>query len=165
MTRTRALLGTGAFLILAPGTFSVLIPWLISGWRMQPPFFGLEATRWVGFALIVIGLPVLLDSFVRFALEGLGTPSPAAPPEHLVVRGPYRYVRNPMYLAVVAITLGEGFVLGNSNVVWYALIAWLITHVFVVSNEEPTLRKTFGEEYRRYCEHVDRWIPRRGYHG
>jgi protein-S-isoprenylcysteine O-methyltransferase Ste14 len=66
---------------------------------------------------------------------------------------------------VVAITLGEGFVLGNGNVIWYALIAWLITHVFVVSYEEPTLRKTFGEEYRRYCEHVDRWIPRGGYRG
>ena len=87
MKRGRALLATAVFLCLAPGTVAGLIPWWISRWQLQPSFFGLEPLRWLGVLLIVLGLPVLLESFVRFAIEGLGTPAPILPTQHLVVRG------------------------------------------------------------------------------
>lgn len=110
--------------------------------------------------LIVAGVPVLLDSFVRFALKGLGTPAPVFPTRHLVVSGWYRYVRNPMYLAVVAVIVGQGLLFGSVNVLAYALIPWLAAHLFVVFYEEPTLRRTFGAEYEIFCTNVPRWIPR-----
>jgi len=103
---------------------------------------------------------VVLDSFARFALQGLGTPAPAFPTRYLVVTGFYRYVRNPIYLAVASVVLGEGMILGNVNVLAYGVLAWLGTHLFVVAHEEPTLRKTFGAEYDVFCAHVPRWVPR-----
>jgi protein-S-isoprenylcysteine O-methyltransferase Ste14 len=103
---------------------------------------------------------VLLESFARFALQGVGTPAPVFPTQQLVVRGFYCYVRNPMYLAVVAIVLGQALLFGSIRVLAYGLFAWLITHLFVLFYEEPTLRKSFGSQYAAYCEHVPRWIPR-----
>jgi len=103
---------------------------------------------------------VVLDSFARFALQGLGTPAPVFPTRHLVVTGFYRYVRNPIYLAVVSIVLGEGAILGNVSLLKYGAIVWLACYVFVLSYEEPTLRKTFGAEYDAFCANVPRWVPR-----
>jgi protein-S-isoprenylcysteine O-methyltransferase Ste14 len=103
----------------------------------------------------------VLDSFARFALQGLGTPAPVFPTRRLVVTGCYRFVRNPIYLAVVSIVLGEGATLGNVTLIAYGLIAWLASHVFVVAYEEPTLRRTFGAEYEAFCAQVPRWRPRR----
>jgi len=110
--------------------------------------------------LILAGVPLLLDSFARFALKGLGTPAPIFPTRHLVISGLYRYVRNPMYLAVVAVILGQGLLFGDVRVLEYALIPWLAAHLFVVFYEEPTLRRTFGAEYKAFCANVPRWIPR-----
>ena len=90
-----------------------LVPWSITHWEFRPPFFDLEATRAVGMLLIVAGLPGLVDSFARFALQGLGTPAPIAPPQNLVVTGLYRYVRNPIYVAVVAVILGQAILFGD----------------------------------------------------
>jgi len=86
---------------------------------MEPPFFGLSPLRIVGVVLILAGLPVLLDSFARFALEGLGTPAPVFPTRHLIVTGWYRYVRNPMYVAVVSIIVGQALLLGSIHVLEY----------------------------------------------
>lgn len=155
-----ALLGSALFLVIAPGTVSGLGPWWISRWRMQPPFLGFYGFRVVGAFLIALGLPVLLDSFARFALQGLGTPAPVAPPKNLVVTGLYRYVRNPMYVAVVSIVIGQGMLLGSIRILEYGAIVWLGFHLWVLAYEEPTLRATFGAQYDEFCANVGRWIPR-----
>jgi hypothetical protein len=89
-----ALLGSAIFLVIAPGTLAVYVPWTFTRWRMAPPLFGFSSLRILGGLMIAAGLPVLLDSFARFAIQGLGTPAPVAPPQRLVVTGLYRYVRN-----------------------------------------------------------------------
>jgi protein-S-isoprenylcysteine O-methyltransferase Ste14 len=160
MKRLGAVLGSALFLVIAPGTLALYIPWLLSRWHVAPALLGVTAFRWIGIALIVAGLPVLLDSFARFALQGLGTPAPIAPPKHLVVTGWYRYVRNPMYVAVAALIVGQGLLFGRSSVLEWGLVFWVLTHLFVVFYEEPHLRRTFGSEYDTYRAAVHRWIPR-----
>jgi protein-S-isoprenylcysteine O-methyltransferase Ste14 len=155
-----AILGTGVFLVLAPGTFDVLVPWWISRWRVHAVFPGFAALRILGGLVIVAATPLLLESFARFALQGVGTPAPVFPTRRLVVSGFYRYVRNPMYVAVVSIVLGQALLFGDVRVLAYGVGAWLVTHLFVLLYEEPTLRRTFGEEYENYCKHVRRWVPR-----
>jgi protein-S-isoprenylcysteine O-methyltransferase Ste14 len=166
MKKPLAILGSLVFLLLAPGVVAGLAPWWISDWRMQPPFFGLALFRVLGVALMAVGTPLVLDSFARFALEGLGTPAPVLPTEHLVVTGLYRYVRNPMYVGVLWIILGQGLLLSNARVLGYGVVVWLAFHLFVIAYEEPTLRRTFGDQYERFCANVPRWIPRlRPWHG
>jgi len=160
MRRTLAVLGSALFFVLAPGAVAGLVPWWISRWRLQPPLFGLSLFRFLGGLLIAAGLPVLLDSFARFAFQGLGTPAPVFPTRHLVVTGLYRYVRNPMYVAVLAVIAGQGLLLGNPAVLRYGAFVWLAFHLFVLVYEEPALRTTFGAEYKTFCAHVPRWIPR-----
>lgn len=160
MNRPSALLGSAFFLVLAPGTVAGFLPWYLCRWELAPPLLGFAAFRVAGLPFILGGLPVLLDSFARFALQGLGTPAPLAPTEHLVVSGFYRYVRNPMYVAVFSLVLGQGLLFGSVNVLAYAAFLWLLFTAFVMSYEEPTLRRTFGQQYAEYCAHVGRWIPR-----
>lgn len=158
--RASAILGSAIFLVLAPGFVTGVVPWWLDGWRMRPPFFGIWAFRLLGGLLIGLGAIGLLDSFIRFAVQGLGTPSPVFPTRHLVVTGLYRYVRNPMYVAVVSLILGQGLLLGNASVVEYGALVWMLAHLFVLVYEEPALRITFGEEYKAFCAAVPRWIPR-----
>jgi protein-S-isoprenylcysteine O-methyltransferase Ste14 len=158
--RAPAILGTTVFLFLAPGTVAGYIPWRISRWRIEPPLLGFTPFRAIGVLLIAAGLAVLLESFARFAVQGIGTPAPIFPTRHLVVQGFYRYVRNPMYVAVVSLILGQALLFGSLHLLEYAAIAWLATHLFILTYEEPTLRKTFGPEYETYRTHVPRWIPR-----
>lgn len=106
------------------------------------------------------GLPVLLDSFARFALQGLGTPAPVFPTRHLVVSGLFRYVRNPMYVAVASLILGQGLFFGSVRVLEYGIAVWVAFHLFVLIYEELTLRRTYGSEYEEFCANVPRWIPR-----
>ena len=102
MKRALALLGSAIFLVIAPGTLAVYVPWTFTRWRTgAAAASAFLPLRVVGGLMIAAGLPVLLDSFARFAIQGLGTPAPVAPPQHLVVTGLYRYVRNPMYVAVL----------------------------------------------------------------
>ena len=119
MRRVFAILGSILFLLIAPGTVAGVIPWEISRWRMQAPLLGLPLLRVVGVLFIAVGIPMLLDSFGRFALQGLGTPAPVFPTKHLVVTGLYRYVRNPMYVGVVGVVLGEGLLLGEPRILGY----------------------------------------------
>ena len=127
---------------------------------MHSPFLNFFPIRIAGVLLILIGLPGLLDSFARFALKGLGTPAPVFPTRHLVVTGLYRYVRNPMYVSVVSLIVGQGLLLGNIRVLEYGVLVWLTFHLFVLLYEEPALRSTFGAEYEIFCANVPRWIPR-----
>ncbi len=158
--RVFAVLGTAIFLLLAPGFFVGLVPWWISRWRFHALFLGFAPFRVVGALLIVAGVPMLLESFGRFALQGIGTPAPVFATQHLVVKGFYRYVRNPMYVAVVSLILGHALLLGDIRILAYAILSWLVTHLFVLTYEEPTLRKSFGAEYETFCAHVPGWIPR-----
>jgi protein-S-isoprenylcysteine O-methyltransferase Ste14 len=121
---------------------------------------GLQVFRHAGALLVAMGLIGLLNSFVRFALQGLGTPAPVFPTRHLVVAGLYRYVRNPMYIAVVMSILGQALIFGNTGLLEYGGIVWLLFHLFVLLYEEPALRATFGAEYDSFCAEVPRWIPR-----
>jgi len=158
--RFPAIFGSAIFLVIAPGTVAVYGPWLISRWRIAPPLLGFWPFRIAGPLLIAAGLPVLLDSFARFAIEGLGTPAPVAPPQHLVITGWYRFVRNPMYVAVLMLIFGQGLLFGSVRVLEYGVIVWLGFFAFVVVYEEPTLRRKFGPQYEEYCLHVHRWILR-----
>ena len=146
--------------MIAPGVVAGLIPWWISDWRLEPPFLGIWLFRFVGIILIVFGSIGLLDSFVRFAVQGVGTPAPVFPTVHLVVSGLYRYVRNPMYVSVVITILGQALILGNVALIEYGVLVWLLFHVFVLVYEEPTLSASFESEYRVFCDEVPRWIPR-----
>lgn len=160
MRRFLAILGSAVFLVIAPGTVAGYVPWLICRWQVGPPLLGISLFRVTGVLLILTGLPVLLDSFARFAIQGLGTPAPVFPTRHLVVSGLFRYLRNPMYVAVLSLILGQGLVFGNSRVLEYGIAVWLGFGLFVLFYEEPTLRRTFGAEYEEFCANVPRWIPR-----
>jgi len=160
MRKASAVLGSLVFLVIAPGTLAGYLPWSISGYRLAPASPEALALRVPGGLLIAGGLVFLLDSFARFALKGLGTPAPIAPPRRLVVSGYYRYVRNPMYVAVLALVLGQALVFESLPLLAYAIILWLGFHMFVAGYEEPVLRASFGEEYASYCAHVPRWMPR-----
>src|SRR5580704_9455010 len=160
MRRLLAIVGSAVFLVIAPGFVAGVAPWWISHWRVESPFFGMQLFRLAGTILIALGAVGLLDSFVRFALQGLGTPAPVFPTRHLVVTGLYRHVRNPMYIAVVSGILGQGLIFGNVTVLEYGGLVWLLFHGFVLVYEEPTLRASFGSEYESFCAAVPRWIPR-----
>ena len=157
---TMAILGSALFFVAAPSIVAGLIPWWITRWEFQPPFFDLQATRAVGILLIIVGLPGLVDSFARFALQGLGTPAPIAPTQNLVVTGLYRYVRNPMYVSVVAVILGQAILFGDWRLMIYGGLMWLAFHAFVLAYEEPVLAQTFGAQYEEFRANVPRWIPR-----
>ena len=157
MRKGAAAVGSVFFLVLAPGTTAALIPWLLTGWEAETWWAPL---RVFGGLMIGAGLAVLLEAFVRFALEGIGTPAPVAATERLVVRGPYRYVRNPMYLAVGALIVGQALVLGQSRLLIYAVAFGVAVAAFVHGYEEPVLARRFGPEYEGYRRAVPAWWPR-----
>ncbi len=160
MTRSTAILGTILFFAIGPVTVAGIVPWWISRWDVGPAFLGIGPSRFLGGAMIAAGLPVLIEAFARFAVEGLGTPAPIAPPRHLVLRGTYRYVRNPIYVADLSIIFGQGILFGNVDLVAYGMVFWLACHLFVFFYEEPTLRRRFGNDYEQFCAAVPRWLPR-----
>ena len=155
--RVRNALGSALFLVVAPGVVAGLVPWWLTGWKSGATRAPLQV---IGALLIVAGAVVLLDAFVRFVVEGLGTPAPVAPPERLVVGGLYRYVRNPMYLAVGAIIVGQALLLARSILLFYAAAFAVVVLAFVRLYEEPTLAREFGAEYENYCRAVPGWWPR-----
>ena len=160
-SRAGAAVGSAVFFVLAPGVVAGLIPWWLSGYRMGSGSGWLVAMRIsAGGLLLGAGLVVLVRAFVRFVREGWGTPAPVAPPEVLVVGGDYRYVRNPMYVAVVACVLGQALILGSLALLGYAVVVWLGMAAFVRWYEEPTLRSQFGADYEEYRGAVPAWIPR-----
>jgi protein-S-isoprenylcysteine O-methyltransferase Ste14 len=146
------------FLAVMPGFVAGLVPWMLTGWRSTGPPRWLEALGWIA---VAAGTAVLLEAFGRFVVEGIGTPAPVAPTERLVIGGLYRYVRNPMYLAVGAVILGQAAVLGRWVLVAYALVFGVTVWSFVHWYEEPTLRRTYGSEYDAYVSSVPGWWPRR----
>jgi protein-S-isoprenylcysteine O-methyltransferase Ste14 len=158
VTRRTAALGSAAFFALAPGTVVGLIPWWLTRWHVR---HGQAWTlRVAGACLLLAGTAALVSAFARFVIDGIGTPAPLAPTERLVVRGLYRYVRNPMYIAVVASIAGQALLLRQPGLLVYAAIVAVTTHAFVVGYEEPKLRRQFGPQYAAYRHSVHRWLPR-----
>jgi len=159
--QARAAAGSLVFLLVAPGVVAGLVPWWLTHWEVQEPLPYWTALRVAGGLLLVLGVVVLVQAFARFVVEGLGTPAPAAPTERLVVGGLYRYVRNPMYLAVAATIVGQALLLGQLALLLYAGVFVLVVAAFVRGYEEPTLERRYGEQYARYRRTVPGWWPRR----
>jgi len=142
---------------VAPGTFVGLGPWLITRWEIPGSSPPLRLV--LGVVLIVLGLIPPVHAFIQFAKAG-GTPMPAAPPQRLVVTGFNRFVRNPMYVGLLTAILGQALLFDSLPLVLYAVIGWVTTASFVHWYEEPTLLRTFGEQYEEYRRNVPAWTPR-----
>ena len=158
MRTAKAAAGSIAFLVVVPGVVAGVVPWLQTRWEQAAVWLPF---RIAGLLLVAVGLAALLHAFARFVVEGLGTPAPVAPTERLVVGGLYRYVRNPMYLAVGAVIVGQALALGRPILLLYALAFAVAVAVFVRAYEEPTLLRRFGAEYVAYTRAVPAWWPRR----
>ncbi|HJQ65124.1 MAG TPA: isoprenylcysteine carboxylmethyltransferase family protein [Gemmatimonadales bacterium] len=149
-----------AWAALLPGFFAGYVPWR---------YFGLahvqltlrRPVHMLGLMGIGVGVVLLGSCIWQFAHSGRGTLAPLDPPRQLVVRGPYRYVRNPMYAAVTAIVLGEVLLTRTVALLTYWVIWFVCVNLFVIGYEEPTLHRQFGESYEQYTRTVGRWIPRR----
>jgi protein-S-isoprenylcysteine O-methyltransferase Ste14 len=145
--------------ILLPGFFAGYVPWRYFGLNRAQLEVS-SAGRVLGLFCIAFGAVLLGACIFEFARSGQGTLSPVDPPRHLVIRGLYRYVRNPMYLSVTIIVLGEVLVTRSSALAVYWAIWFLGVNLFVMGYEEPTLRRDFGDSYDEYSGRVGRWIPR-----
>ena len=146
------------FTIFVPGFWTVLVPYWVIGRGVR---LGLGGMTIAGALLVVAGVALyLMCAFWGFALRGKGTPAPIDPPKKLVVEGPYRVVRNPMYWAVLCVMLGEATVFRSLPLAEIGCAFFAFTMLFVMFYEEPILREKFGAEYEVYCHRVPRWIPR-----
>jgi protein-S-isoprenylcysteine O-methyltransferase Ste14 len=153
-----ALVRTLIFTIFVPGFWTILVPYWLAPRGTRLNFSGASAAGWV---LIATGAAVyLMCAFWGFALRGGGTPAPMDPPKKLVIEGPYRVVRNPMYWSVLFVILGEAVVFHLVALAELGVGFFAFTMLFVLLYEEPTLRHKFGAEYEEYCRRVPRWIPR-----
>lgn len=159
MRRSTAAVGTAVFFLVAPGTVVGLVPWLLTGWVVNEPTPYWVAAQAVGVLLICAGLIPTVHAFAQFAKAG-GTPAPIAPTQHLVVTGFNRYVRNPMYVGLLAVILGQALLFGSLSLLLYAMAVWVVTAVFVRWYEEPTLTSQFGADYQTYRRAVPAWWPR-----
>jgi protein-S-isoprenylcysteine O-methyltransferase Ste14 len=145
--------------ILFPGVVAGYVPW---------QFFGVGSTPGqssppmplLGAVCVVLGATLLIVCIVDFARRGRGTLSPVDPPRQLVVRGPYQYVRNPMYLGVATVLLGEMLWAPSVGLAVYAILWFTVVNLFVIGYEEPYLRDRFGASFDTYARQVSRWIPR-----
>jgi protein-S-isoprenylcysteine O-methyltransferase Ste14 len=150
--------GSALFFALAPGTVAGLLPWSLTGWRIG------TALPWpvrvLGALLVLVGLLVIVPAFVRFVIEGAGTPAPVAETDRLVIGGPYRFIRNPMYVAVLLAIAGQAMLLGRGVLVNYGLVAAAAMIGFVKGYEEPHLAQVYGADYEAYRRAVPGWWPR-----
>ena len=147
------------FALLLPGTVTVAVPYLIVHQTHAAQFEHWTLWRWLGLLPISVGAVIVVWCIWDFAASGRGTLAPVDPPRQLVVRGPYRCVRNPMYVGVVVILLGEALLFQSFPLVVYTIFFFVAVQCFVVLYEEPALRRKFGESYEAYCHRVHRWRP------
>jgi protein-S-isoprenylcysteine O-methyltransferase Ste14 len=149
------------FTLIAPATVGVYLPLWIA--RRASAVGGPIASvaQGFGYLLIVLGAAGYVWCVWEFATTGGGTPAPIDAPKRLVARGPYRYVRNPMYVSVLLTIIGWSLVFRLPSLVLYAAGLAVVSHLFVVFYEEPTLRRQFGVSYEQYIRQVRRWVPGR----
>jgi protein-S-isoprenylcysteine O-methyltransferase Ste14 len=152
-----ALLKTAVFTVIVPGTVGGYVPYLMT--RDHPWDWPPVLVWYAAMPLLAFGLALYLSCAWRFAVDGLGTPSPVDPPRELVVRGPYRFTRNPMYVAVVSVIAAEALIVRSTALATYGLSVFACFLLFVVLYEEPILHTKFGPAYDGYRAAVPRWIP------
>ena len=160
MRTPAAAAGSVLFFAIAPGVVAGVVPWWLTGWQARGPLAHWAPVRIAGLIMLIAGALVLVQAFARFVTEGRGTPAPAAPAERLVIGGLYRYVRNPMYLAVVAAITGQALALGQPVLLSYAAAVWVTTAAFARWYEEPALARQFGAQCEAYRREVPAWRPR-----
>jgi protein-S-isoprenylcysteine O-methyltransferase Ste14 len=144
-----------------PGAITVLVPYLLLSSQFDSFRFNISGFRFFGLIPILIGVMIYIWCAWYFTFIGKGTPAPFDPPKELVIKGPYQYVRNPMYVFVALTLIGEAIFFQTTILVLFAVLAVIIFHLWVVLYEEPTLKQRFGWAYERYCESVRRWLPRK----
>jgi protein-S-isoprenylcysteine O-methyltransferase Ste14 len=154
------LVRTITYAALFIGLLLVYLPARLLSWSgmVRPTTF--EMPQVAGIVIGAAGAAVALCCIFTFAFIGRGTPAPFDPPRRLVIRGPYRFVRNPMYIGAGLALAGAALYYESWPMLVYAALFLVVTHIFVVSYEEPTLRRTFEQEYEEYCRRVRRWWPR-----
>jgi protein-S-isoprenylcysteine O-methyltransferase Ste14 len=155
-------LKTLLFTVFVPASVTIYLPYLILSSPSALPPLPIGIFRYIGLPLMLLGASIYFWCAWDFTFAGRGTPAPIDPPKELVVRGLYRYVRNPMYVGVLLILLGEALFFASWRLLGYAGLVFLAFNLFILLYEEPTLRRQFGESYRRYCASVPRWIPSLG---
>lgn len=160
MTKKMALLKTAFFALLGPGTVTVLVPYLLAREDIAAFDGALSAAHLAGAALVLFGAFIALWSAGLFAIVGKGTPAPIDPPQELVIVGAFRFVRNPMYVGMALVLLGEALAFASWILLAYALIVVSAFIAFVHLYEEPVLRRKFGKAYEDYCRQVGRWLPK-----
>ena len=147
------------FTILQPGFVTGLVPYWILGRKIKSTFAEpVHPYQYFGIIIFIVGFVVMLACIISFAVKGRGTLSPADPTKHLVVTGLYKFSRNPMYIGVMMILIGEAIFFHSADLWIYSAFVFVAFNVFILLHEEPRLRKDFGEEYTRYCQRVRRWI-------
>ncbi len=160
MDRLKAAVGSLLFFIGAPCVVGGLVPYWLTSWRVQTPMPFWLPVRILGAVLVAMGLIVMISAFARFVTEGVGTPAPVAAPQRLVIGGFYRYVRNPMYVALLAAVIGQSLLLGQPALLVYAAVVFTAVFIFVRLYEEPALDRRFGADYATYRQAVPGWLPR-----
>jgi len=145
--------------VFVPGTLTTLVPYLLLSSRLELFPMTLSSFRFTGLIPIVLGALLYLRCAWDFTFTGKGTPAPFDPPTKMVMRGLYRYVRNPMYVALLLVFTGESILFESASILICAAVLFSVFHLWVVFYEEPTLRRKFGDSYETYCRKVSRWIP------
>jgi len=147
------------YAVLFIGLLIIYVPSRLLSWSgiVRPEV--IEMPQVTGMVIGIVGGAVALWCIYTFAAVGRGTPAPFDPPRRLVARGPYRFVRNPMYIGAGLTLAGAALFYESLQLLGYAGIFFLAAHLFVVRYEEPTLQQTFGQEYEAYCRQVKRWLP------
>lgn len=160
MASSLVLLKSAVFTVFIPGTVAGVIPHRLA--RRDSPELPIDrrVSRPAGWISLSAGLSLYFHTVWRFSDEGGGTPAPADEPDELVIGGMYAHVRNPMYIGVILIVLGQALLYRSTHVLWWAIGCWLGFHHRVADWEEPHLREKHGEAYERYCQEVSRWMPR-----
>jgi protein-S-isoprenylcysteine O-methyltransferase Ste14 len=160
LPRWAAAVGTALVFLIAQGTAVVLLPYAFTHWQPGTPPWPV-LVRAIGVALIAVGGIVLVWGFVRFATEGVGVPVPTEPTSRqLTIGGPYRYLRNPLYLAIALAITGQGLLLSRPVLLVYAAVLLAAFVAFVHWYEEPSLARRFGDQYQTYRNQVPGWWPR-----
>src|SRR5437867_5879191 len=147
--------------IFVPTTVTIIIPYFTLSTRLNLLRLHPSKLRFFGILPIVIGVAIYARSAWDFTFVGKGTPAPFDPPKQLVVTGPYRYLRNPIYTFVVLVLLGEAIFFESTALLVYAALVFSFLHLWLVRYEEAGLKRRFGKSYETYCETVSRWIPKR----
>lgn len=153
------LIRTLVYATLFIGIILIYLPARVLAWAGVARPASLEWPQFAGLLLGTLGAAIALCCVLAFTFIGKGTPAPFDPPRRLVVRGPYRFVRNPMYLGAALALAGAAVFYLSPALVGFVALFLLTTHLFVVLYEEPTLRRSFGADYTAYCGHVRRWLP------